>query len=112
MKTFKEFIIEATGIQKSDVHSDLAKIGKHTDQGGGYHLYKPDPKHSVDSIAKTLVKHGFTRQTHYRSGGPNSRMPADVHSYSRTPGPYHTESVHIDHKDGKPTWIKRSLQRG
>jgi hypothetical protein len=107
MKTFRQII---EGFIGPDVlHSHLTKLGKHTDQGGGYHLYKPHKSMTPKDVAKTLVGHGFERNTHTRHG---AKTGPDVHSYSRTPAPYHTETVNIDHKDGKVTWIHRSLQRG
>ena len=107
MKSFKEFISESS--RSSDVHSDLVKLGKHTDQGGGYHVYMPHKPTKVDSVVATLKKHGFERSKRYRSGG---EMPADMHCYKRTPAPYHTETINVDHIDGKVSHIKRSLQRG
>lgn len=113
MRSYPEFVSFITEAANRDVvHDDLSKDHEHHDRGGGYSLYKPNTTTTVDDTVKRLATHGYKKLSHYRRGGPGSRIPAHVHIYERKANPYWSDTMSLDHTGGKVTWMHRSVQRG
>lgn len=93
---------------KSDVHSDLEKIGfKKTDNWmyDHFHTGSVDPK----KMHKVLEKHGYKMSTHYASGGLGE-MPKYAH-YKKEHGYSGSENVSPRIKDGKVTHLTFKFSR-